>query len=1033
MNKDEDSSMNSGQFAQPKISAKKSFSPIWILPIVALFIGLGLILKSYLNAGIMITLQVPTAEGIVVGKTQVLYKGISAGVVKDRTITADLQNVILHIEMDKRTEHVLHDDAKFWIVEPRISLSGVSGLDTLIGGRYIAIDIDDEGNEPKRDYIALSVPPPPAADTPGLHIKLRLSRLQSIDRGTTIYFKQIPVGEVINYTLEENDTEIHAWVLIKPEYAHLVKENSHFYNVSGIKVNAGLSGVQIETESLISVLAGGIAFYNPTTKEDSPPAKHGAFYLLYSDFDSAQVGIPVVFRFKNTESVQENITKIKFQGHDVGRLGKFSYDKKTNEIIALASIDPILENALTENTQFWVVKPSVSILNISGLDALLSGNYIQMRPALKGKMKREFTVSEYVPPLSNSVPGLHILLESKTLGSISKKSPIYFKSIPVGHVEGYTLSEDSEKVQLKVFIKPEFSHLVKKNSHFYNVSGINIKGGVSGIKVQTESLTALVKGGIAFYTPDFEEPQPKSENGDVFELFKDFDEAKAGVEIFLTFDSAVGLIGGITKVIYKGMEFGHVQKLIPNKGKKTVTAKVILDPISEEALVEDTKFWMVRPKISLGEIKNLGSLINGDYITLRIGSSKKKRREFDVLQSRPAFDQSYPGLHLKLKSSKLGSISIGAPVMYNRIKIGDVQDYELAKDRTNINILIHIWPQYMDMVNSESRFYNASGFQVDASLAGIEVHTESIESIIRGGIALFNERNDDEYLINKPSTKNSQKKLKKISDGHVYTLFRDFEAARSNAFYVRVQFQEPKGLVVGSKVQYRGINVGKVEEINLSKNNSDSVWVTLELNSLLKPVLGKKSSFWVTTSKFGLARTENLDALVKGSYISVQPKKGKAAKVFIGLEEKPFISQSKNGFSVSLTASRLSSIKTGDPVYYRQVKVGTVVGYELADTADQILIHLEIRNRFKPLIRENSKFWHASGIAVDISLFGTSSIRTESLESIISGGIAFATPDNQQMGKMLSSGSFFVLHDTPKAEWTKWNPIIHLEKETQQD
>ncbi len=1024
--------MNSGQFAQPEVSARKSFSPIWILPIVALFIGLGLILKSYLTAGIMITLQVPTAEGMVVGKTKVLYKGITAGIVKEKTITQDLQNVILHIEMDQRTEPVLHENTTFWVVEPRISLSGISGLDTIIGGRYIAIETGDAGQS-KRNFIALDVPPPPSTDTPGLHIKLRLNRLESIDRGTVIYYKQIPVGEVTNYTLEENDTEIHAWVLIKPKYAHLVKENSHFYNVSGVKINAGLSGVKIETESLISVLAGGIAFYNPKQEKDSKAAEHGTFYLLYSDFEAAQVGIPIIMRFKNVEGLQAGVTEIKFQGQTVGRLEQFSYDKTTNETIAIANIDPLLEDALTENTDFWVVQPSVSMLNISGLDALLSGNYIQMRPALRGNPQREFTIAGVEPPLSESIPGLHIFIEANVLGSINKGSPIYYKNIPVGNIEEFSLTENSEKIQLKAFIKPEFTYLVKKNSHFYNVSGLNISGGVSGFKVQTESLTALLKGGVAFYTPESKKTFPISENGDSFKLYKDFDDAKAGIKIFLIFDSATGLTAGITKVIYKGMVLGEIKKIIPNKNQNTVTATVVLDPIAKEGLVEDTKFWMVRPKISLGEIKNIETLIKGNYITLRIGSSKKKSVSFFVAQNRPPFDSTYPGLHLKLTSSQLGSISIGAPVMYNRIKIGDVQDYELAEDRTNINILIHIWPQYVDMVTSRTRFYNASGFQVDASLAGIEVRTESLESIIRGGIALYNDPGAHTFERSTHKVKQSSGKLSKVSNGTFFRLFKDIEAARANAFYVRVQFKEPKGLGVGSKVQYRGISIGNVETISLSDNNSDSVWVTLELNASVKSVLGKKSHFWINSAKLGLARTENLDTLFKGSYITVEPVKGKATNFFIGLEEKPLIHQTNKGFNVSLTASRLSSIKTGDPVYYRQVKVGTVVGYELADTADQILIHLSIRNRFKALIRENSKFWHASGVAVDISLFGTSTIRTESLESIISGGIAFATPDNDRMGKMLSSGSFFVLHDAPEPEWAQWNPIIHLAKETQQD
>lgn len=1026
---------NSDQFAHARVSARKSFSPVWILPIVALLIGLGLIVKSFLDAGIMITVQVPTAEGIEIGKTKVLYKGIAAGIVKNRTVTEDLQNVILHIEMDKKTEAALNDSSKFWVVEPRISLSGVSGLDTLLGGRYIAVDTIESG-KPKRHFIALKFPPPPSSDTPGLHIKLRLNRLSSVDRGTVIYYKQIPVGEVTNYTLEENDSEIHAWVLIKPEYAHLVKTNSRFYNISGLKIDASLSGIKIQTESLISLLAGGIAFYNPINDgEESKPASHGSFYLLYDDFDIAQVGIPIVLRLQNAQLLQEDVSLIKFQGQTIGRIGKFSYDKQTNETIVLATIDPLLENALTEKTQFWVVKPNVSLLKITGLDALLSGNYIQMRAALKGKKQREFTVTETSPPLAETVPGLHFFLDTEVLGSISQESPIYYKNIPVGKIEKYELNKDSSQVQLKAFIFPEYAHLVRKTSRFYNVSGLNVSGSVSGFKVKMESVMSLLKGGVAFYTPDSKTESPVSENADHFKLFSDFDSAKVGIKVLLTFKSAKGLTEGLTKVVYKGMVLGKVQKISPNQGDKTVTATVLLDPIAELAMVEDTKFWMVRTKFSIGEIKNLETLISGDYITLRLGSSKKKRTSFAVFQSRPPFDYTYPGLHLKLTSSNLGSISVGAPVMYNRIQIGDVQEYELANDRKNINVLVHIWPQYMDLVKADSRFYNASGFQIEASLAGVDIHTESFESIIRGGIALYNPQITS-YLGIKSKAhamQQARKKSAKVINGTSFRLFKDFEAARANAFYVKVQFQQPKGLVIGSKVQYRGVEVGEVEHIALSETSSNAIWVTLELNSALKPVLGKQSQFWVNTARLGLIRTENLDTLFKGSYLSVKPVAGQSSQFFIGLEEKPLLHTIVDGFKISLTASRLRSIKTGDPVYYRQVKVGQVVAYELADTADQILIHLSIRNRFKPLIRENSKFWHASGIAMDISLFGTSKIRTESLDAILAGGIAFATPDNDKMGKILPSGSFFILHDEPQEEWTQWNPIIHLVKETQQD
>ncbi len=1019
MSDNEHPDINSVPLARPKVNSRRSFSPIWILPIVALLIGLGLIFESYLNAGIMITLKVRTAEGIEVGKTKVFYKGITTGVVKSYEVADDLQHVILHIEMDKRTEPYLNEKAKFWVVEPRITLSGISGLDTILKGRYIAID-SEKSETSKRDFVALDRAPPPSGKTPGLHIKLRLNRLASVDRGTVVFYKQVPVGEVINYTLEENDSEIHAWVVIRPEYAHLVKENSRFYNVSGISIKAGLSGVEIKTESLVSLLVGGIAFTTPLEEEPAQPVKHGSLFLLYDDFESARVGIPVILRFKNIDSLTANQTKIKYQGQVIGRLGKFAYDRKNNESISVAKLSPLVADVLTENTQFWIVKPSVSILKISGLDALMEGNYLELRPSGVGKKKREFRVYESVPPLPASVPGLHFTIEAEELGSITKDTPLYYKNIKVGKIESFKLSEDNEKVKLQAYIKPEFAHLVTESTRFYNVSGVNIKGGLTGIKVTTESIASLLSGGIAFYTPRYKKSNIKAKNGDVFQLYDSFDDAKAGIEVSLIFDDTTGLTADVTKVIYKGIVLGVIKKITPNAGQETATATVIMNPIADVGLVEDTQFWMVRPKFDITGVENLETLLAGDYITMRLGKSKKKKYRFKVSMTRPPLDASYPGLHLKLKSSELGSISIGAPVMYHRIKIGNVQDYELAADGKSINILIYIYPRYMNLVSSHSRFYNASGFKVDVGLSGLSVRTESVKSILKGGIGLYN---DAQYKPGKH----------KVSNGTEYRLFDDYEAAQINAFYVTVLFDKVDGLSYGSKVIYNDIEVGKVRTVKLSRKDVKKVEVSLELSEQIKPILGERSRFWVARAELGLAKIKNAGNLITGNFLRLEPVRGPFSDYFTGYEEKPLKKQSATGFSIHLTASRLGSIKVGDGVYYRQIKVGEVVGYELADTSDQILIHLTIRERFRPLLRENSRFWNASGISMDINLFGRSEIRTESVESILSGGIAFATPDNAAMGKELSEGSYYILHDEPQPQWLKWNPIIPLSRETQQN
>jgi len=425
---------------------------------------------------------------------------------------------------------------------------------------------------------------------------------------------------------------------------------------------------------------------------------------------------------------------------------------------------------------------------------------------------------------------------------------------------------------------------------------------------------------------------------------------------------------------------------------------------------------MVKPKISLSGVANLDTLISGSYITLHPGKGEPKNH-FEILRAAPALDASIAGLHIKLKSTELGSVDVASPVMYHRIQIGSVQDYQLSRDKKNVLISVHIWPEYQDLVKINSRFYNASGIDIKASLSGVSVRTESMTSILKGGIALFNDH--------------AVKSGGKVKNHTVFSLFDDHDAAKMNAFSVNVQFDSVKGLSAGSVVKYQGINVGKVKNITLTKNTG-KVLATVQLDGALKNLLGHKSRFWVVSAKLGLARTENLEALIAGNYMQLLPLKGKFSNSFTGLEDQP-LRQISEGYNISLTASRLGSVKVGDPVYYRQIRVGKVVGYELAETADQILIHLALRHRFRPLIRENTRFWHASGISANINLFGKSIIRTESLESIISGGIAFATPDNYQMGKLLPENSYFILYDEPQAAWLNWNPIIQLAKETQQE
>jgi len=158
----------------------------------------------------------------------------------------------------------------------------------------------------------------------------------------------------------------------------------------------------------------------------------------------------------------------------------------------------------------------------------------------------------------------------------------------------------------------------------------------------------------------------------------------------------------------------------------------------------------------------------------------------------------------------------------------------------------------------------------------------------------------------------------------------------------------------------------------------------------------------------------------------VQPGNGDSTSSFAGLDHAPFEKRLDDGLNLQLTTHRLGSIEAGDPVYYRQIPVGSVIGYKLGTNASEVIVFINIRTRYAPLLRSNSMFWNVSGIRVNASLVGGVKIDTESLESILDGGIAFATPDNPDMGDAVSQGMSFVLHDKHKEKWLSWSPKIPL-------
>jgi paraquat-inducible protein B len=729
-----------------------------------------------------------------------------------------------------------------------------------------------------------------------------------------------------------------------------------------------------------------------------------------------EAGIEIQVMFASGDGIQPGKTEVIFKGMPIGKVRALELDDSGERrgVRATLEMDKRVEQHLRTNTRFWLVKPSVSLAGITGLETLVSGNYITASPG-DGEPTRKFTALTEPPPLADTEPGLHLTLKAERLGSLNRDSPVFYKQIQVGRVKSYALVEDQNLIEVKVFIEPQFASLVRKHTRFWNASGVSIDAGLSGVTVRTESLASIVAGGIAFATPEHRKDSPPTDPTLPFRLYEDFDSAQAGIRISLKLHEFEGLEPGRTPVMYKGIQVGHMKTFKVDQDLSGARVELMLDPRTEDYLVEGTDFWVVKPSISLAGITGLEALVKGNYIAIRPGETgNPPLRDFVARVKAPPLDLSAPGLHLVLFSDTRGSLEVGSPILFKQVKVGTVQSFQLSRDDKQVAFGVHIEPEHAHLVNSSTRFWNASGITLKGGLSGVEVKSESLQTLLAGGIA---------FETPNPNAPRSNKRVERFS------LHSSQEVALQKGVELTIRVPSGDGLSPGTAIRYKGLEVGKVERIELT-DDLQAVILYARITQATQQIARVGTQFWVVKPEVSLTRAANLETLVTGQYLEVQPsnQKGAAQMSFTAAAAPPKANTREQGLRLVLSAARRGSIKPGVVVSYREVPVGKVTDFELGPTSDRVLIHVLIEPRYAPLVRRGSRFWNASGIGVDAGLFSGVKVRTESLEALLEGGIAFASPDNPQMGGPAQAGQTFALHDEVSEEWLRWAPKIALEK-----
>ncbi len=317
---------------KPRVTRKqkRNLWLVWLIPAVAALIGLSIAWHDWSNQGPSVTIQFQSADGLEAGKTKIKFRDVLVGTVTNIRLSKTGDFVLVDADLNKDAEGLANEGTQFWVVRPTIGISGVSGLATLFSGVYINVDSKElqSGKAKKFDFKGLEKPPPIASDRPGSRFKLRSDTLGSLGPGSPIYFLRIPVGVVTDYKLDDSGKFVDLDIFIDAPYDKYVAGNTRFWDESGIYVNVGADGLTVSTESLVSILAGGLAFssFGPTL-----PLAQDHRFKLYENNAAASavpigVALPISMDFYQQTRALEANAPVSFQGINIGIINSTELD-----------------------------------------------------------------------------------------------------------------------------------------------------------------------------------------------------------------------------------------------------------------------------------------------------------------------------------------------------------------------------------------------------------------------------------------------------------------------------------------------------------------------------------------------------------------------------------------------------------------------------------------------------------------------------------------------------------------------------------
>ena len=801
----------------------------------------------------------------------------------------------------------------------------------------------------------------------------------------------------------------------------------------------------------------------------------GASLVIRSYMDR---GPTVEIEFPQAAGIQAGATPVKLLDVEVGVVQEVRFMPDLEGVVVRAELEPSAADFLREDSVFWLVRPRVSLAGVSGIETLLSGQYIELVPGESGARRDRF-VGRESPPIGARYPNAKsVVLETDRLGAITQGTPLYHRGIAAGEVEQVELGDD-ERIRVYVVIDEAFAPHVREDTLFWNASGISAELGLDGLEVRTEGLIALLGAGIAFASP---EDGAEAKSGTVFPLHESADAAQTArqraesLAVWLESRRAIGLGPG-TPLFYRGIEIGSLGSSHLTPDAQAVRIRAFVAPRYRPLVREGTRFFKSSGiDLALGldgvrlRTEGLKAVAFGGVSIAVPGATGAPADDGDLfalydepeeawLAWQPAIGLGSGGpadagpqehrlppipnagaLELRLLAVDASGLGEGSPVRYRSLPVGEVTGLSLAEQGDAFEVRIRIDAEHRGLVGEGSRFWRTAGFALDVGLDGVDVEVGSLRTLALGGVSFAN-----------PLGRGARAGRGTRFDLHPNRETALADAADAEVLIVYLEAHE-SSLQSGAPVYFRRHPIGEVGDTELTAD-AQAVRVALRIDRSYAPLVRGNTHFWSPDAVHVQASLAGVDvaaapiqALLAGGVMLATPDESQAVvengAVFRLDEDAPpgwehwhpslsldggvpahFMTDSEKpaGLQVVLVAQDVDSIGEGDPIFYRGLQIGSLGAATLAADGRAVEVEALVRSEFATVVRENTRFWNASGLGVDIGWGGVEA-RTGPLETVIRGGIQVATPE--PAGAPAQSGDRFPLAAEPEEGWQEWSPVL---------